>query len=225
MSQTPIELKGSNFTLSVLYIYDASPHAIRFALQKKIQEAHEFLKNAPVVINVSGLSRKTNWNTVFQIISDISLHIVGVSGCNDSYLKNQIINSGFPILKEGKAKNCNIYHTETPKLSKTKWISLPVRSGQKIFAKNCDLIVTNSVSSGAELIADGNIHIYGTLRGRVLAGASGDKECQIFCTCFFPEIVSLAGQYWLCDQIPIEHLGKSVRISLKHSMLTIQPLI
>jgi septum site-determining protein MinC len=108
--------------------------------------------------------------------------------------------------------------------AKTRIISTPVRSGQQIYARNCDLIVTSSVSAGAELIADGNIHVYGMMRGRALAGASGDTQCQIFCTHLAAELVSIAGQYWLSDQIPSDYVGQAVRLSLLDNALTIQPL-
>ncbi|MNE93850.1 Septum site-determining protein MinC [compost metagenome] len=84
--------------------------------------------------------------------------------------------------------------------------------------------MTNSVSAGAELIADGNIHIYGMMRGRALAGAAGDANCQIFCTHLGAELVSIAGQYWLSDQIPTDYLGQAARLSLLNNVLTIQPL-
>ena len=71
----------------------------------------------------------------------------------------------------------------------------PLRSGQRFYAKGCDLIVTAMVSAGAEVIADGNIHIYAPLRGRALAGASGDKAARIFTTSLEAELVSVAGLY------------------------------
>jgi len=71
----------------------------------------------------------------------------------------------------------------------------PLRSGQRFYAKGCDLIVSAMVSAGAEVIADGNIHIYAPLRGRALAGASGDKTARIFTTCLEAELVSVAGIY------------------------------
>ena len=71
----------------------------------------------------------------------------------------------------------------------------PLRSGQRFYARGCDLVVTAMVSAGAEVIADGNIHIYAPLRGRALAGASGDKTARIFTTCMEAELVSVAGLY------------------------------
>jgi septum site-determining protein MinC len=76
-----------------------------------------------------------------------------------------------------------------------------VRSGQQFVAKGGDLIVTSSVSHGAELLADGSIHIYGALRGRALAGLSGDVDARIFCHSLEAELVSIAGYYRLSDAI------------------------
>ncbi|ESG33526.1 septum formation inhibitor, partial [Salmonella enterica subsp. enterica serovar Meleagridis] len=109
-------------------------------------------------------------------------------------------------------------------ITKTRLIDVPVRSGQRIYAPQCDLIVTSHVSAGAELIADGNIHVYGMMRGRALAGASGDREAQIFCTHLTAELVSIAGVYWLSDKIPAEFYGKAARLRLADNALTVQPL-
>ncbi|UVK77043.1 MAG: Z-ring positioning protein MinC [Sodalis sp. Fle] len=218
MSQTPIELKGSNFTLSVIHVHDAQPEEIRRAIQEKIKQAPSFLQNAPVVINVARLSHESDWFEMYQAVSATGLYVVGVSGCNDNKLKQTIISRGLPLLTEGKPL------MQAPPVAKTLLINTPVRSGQQIYARNSDLIITNSVSDGAEIIADGNIHIYGMMRGRALAGASGDGECKIFCTHFFPEIISISGQYWLSDQIPNKFLGKTALLSLQNGKLTIQPL-
>ena len=227
MSQTPIELKSSNFTLSVIHVHDAQPEEIRRAIEEKVEQAPRFLKNAPVVINVAGLGRDTPWEAVSQAVLATSLHVVGVSGCSDSKLKQAIVRSGLPLLTEGKASKRSTAQVPAPAPAavKTRLINTPVRSGQQIYARNSDLIVTSSVSAGAELIADSNIHIYGMMRGRALAGASGDGECQIFCTHLSPELVSIAGQYWLSDQIPAAFAGKSARLCLQDGTLTIHPLI
>jgi len=74
-------------------------------------------------------------------------------------------------------------------------IDTPVRAGQRVYAHGCDLIVTAAVNNGAELIADGSIHVYAPLRGRALAGASGDSDARIFAMIMEPELVSIAGYY------------------------------
>jgi septum site-determining protein MinC len=235
MSQTPIEFKGSSFTLSVVHLHHSQPEVIRQALQDKIDQAPAFLQNAPVVLNVSALNGDINWKQMQQAVIATGLRIVGVSGCKDEALKKMIARAGLPVLSEGKE---NRKRAEAPvaedvppivapvaeTASKTRIINTPVRSGQQIYARNADLIVTNSVSAGAELVADGNIHIYGMMRGRALAGASGERDSQIFCTNLAAELVSIAGEYWIMDQIPAEFFGKAARLCLKEGALTIQTL-
>lgn len=231
----PIEFKGSSFTLSVVHLHHSQPEVIRQALQDKIDQAPGFLKNAPVVLNVSALNGDINWKQMQQAISATGLRIVGVSGCKDDALKKMIARAGLPVLSEGSDRK---KRTDAPAaepepapapvvaetVNKTRIINTPVRSGQQIYARNADLIVTSSVSAGAELVADGNIHIYGMMRGRALAGASGDRDCQIFCTNLAAELVSIAGEYWIMDQIPAEFFGKAARLCLKEGALTIQTL-
>ncbi|ARJ43467.1 septum site-determining protein MinC [Pantoea alhagi] len=231
MSQTPIEFKGSSFTLSVVHLHHTHPDVVRQALQDKIDQAPAFLKNAPVVLNVASLNGDVNWKQMQQAIASTGLRIVGVSGCKDESLKRMIARAGLPILSEGKEQKKNSEPVDSvavaapeSTLVKTRVVTTPVRSGQQIYARNTDLIVTNSVSAGAELVADGNIHIYGMMRGRALAGAGGDRECQIFCTSLSAELVSIAGEYWIMDQIPAEYFAKAARLSLKDGALTIQTL-
>lgn len=236
MSQTPIEFKGSSFTLSVVHLHHHDPAVIRKALQDKIDQAPDFLKNAPVVLNVATLSADVNWKQLQQAILATGLRIVGVSGCKDEALKRMIARAGLPVLAEGKEARPQAQAPAPAAVpepqsvaaeavaAKTRIVNTPVRSGQQIYARDADLIITSSVSAGAELVADGNIHIYGMMRGRALAGASGDRNCQIFCTNLAAELVSIAGEYWIMDQIPQEFFGKAARLCLQDGALTIQTL-
>lgn len=225
MSQSPIELKGSSFTLSVVHLHHAQPEVIRQALQEKVEQAPAFLKSAPVVINVASLSGEVNWKEIQQAVTSAGLRVVGFSGCKDEQQKRAIARAGLPLLNEGKGPKAPPPPPVPDNLpAKTRIVHAPVRSGQQIYARNSDLIVISSVSAGAELIADGNIHVYGMMRGRALAGASGDAQCQIFCTNLSAELVSIAGQYWLSDQIPPEFSGQAARLSLIDNVLTIKPL-
>ena len=95
-------------------------------------------------------------------------------------------------------------------------INSPVRTGQQVYAKNADLIVMGMVSEGAEVIADGNIHVYAPLRGRALAGESGDKTARIFVQSMQAELVSVAGIYRVFEQNLPPHLHKhAVKIELQ----------
>ena len=91
----------------------------------------------------------------------------------------------------------------------------PVRSGQQLYAENRDLTVLTTVGAGAEVISDGSIHIYGTLRGRALAGAQGNTDARIFCREFHAELVAIAGHYKVLEDVPKELRGKPVQIWLE----------
>ncbi len=100
----------------------------------------------------------------------------------------------------------------------------PVRSGQQVYAENRDLTVLTAVGAGAEVIADGSIHIYGALRGRALAGAQGNEKARIFCREFHAELVAVAGHYKVLEDIPKELRGKPVQIWLDNEELRIAAL-
>jgi septum site-determining protein MinC len=97
----------------------------------------------------------------------------------------------------------------------------PVRSGQRVYARNRDLIVTAMVAAGAEVMADGCVHIYGPLRGRVMAGAHGDTDARVFCQQFHAELVSIAGVFRVFETIPPELAGMPVQAWLSGDDLKI----
>jgi septum site-determining protein MinC len=99
-----------------------------------------------------------------------------------------------------------------------------VRSGQQIYARDRDLIVTGAIANGAEVIADGNIHVYGGLRGRAMAGAQGDEKARIYVSDFRAELVAIAGQYRVFEQIPDDLEGQSVQCWLEGDKLLIAKL-
>jgi septum site-determining protein MinC len=103
-------------------------------------------------------------------------------------------------------------------------VRIPVRSGQVIYAAGGDLVVLAPVSSGAELIADGNIHVYAPLRGRALAGAHDNSEASIFCMNLEAEFLCVAGRYLMAEEIPKEHRGQPARIHLKGEELLVTRL-
>ena len=100
----------------------------------------------------------------------------------------------------------------------------PVRSGQQVYAEQRDLTVLSTVGAGAEVIADGSIHIYGALRGRALAGAQGNTEARIFCREFYAELVAVAGNYKVLEDIPAELRGKPVQVWLDNGQLKLAAL-
>lgn len=104
-------------------------------------------------------------------------------------------------------------------------IDKPLRSGQQVYARGCDLVVLAMVSFGAEVIADGNIHVYAPLRGRAIAGARGNTEARIFSTCMEPQLVSIAGIYRTTETaLPDEVAGRPAQVRLEGEKLFIEPL-
>ncbi|MCG5531095.1 septum site-determining protein MinC [Halorhodospira halochloris] len=103
-------------------------------------------------------------------------------------------------------------------------IDHPVRSGQQVYARGRDIIVLGAVGTGAEILADGDVHIYGALRGRALAGVQGDTQARIFCTSLDAELVSVAGNYQVSERFEVDVRGKPAQISLDESgALRIEP--
>ncbi|PJI99744.1 septum site-determining protein MinC [Acidovorax sp. 69] len=104
-------------------------------------------------------------------------------------------------------------------------VDKPLRSGQQVYARGADLVVMAVVSFGAEVIADGNIHVYAPLRGRAIAGARGNTEARIFSTCLEPQLVSIAGIYRTTEtELPAEVRGKPAQVRLDGEKLIIEPL-
>jgi septum site-determining protein MinC len=100
----------------------------------------------------------------------------------------------------------------------------PVRSGQRLYARSRDVIVTSTVGAGAEVIADGCVHIYGSLRGRAVAGARGESGARVFCQEFRAELVSIAGVFRVFETLPPELAGKPVQAWLDGDDLRFAPL-
>ncbi len=103
-------------------------------------------------------------------------------------------------------------------------LTAPIRSGQQIYAEQRDLTILNTVGAGAEVIADGSIHVYGALRGRALAGARDNDKARIFCREFHAELVAIAGHYKVMEDLPAELRGKAVQIWLDNEQIHIAAL-
>jgi septum site-determining protein MinC len=106
----------------------------------------------------------------------------------------------------------------------TKIIAEPVRSGQQIYAQDADLVLLGTVNAGAEVIADGCVHVYGALRGRAIAGALGDTEARVFVRRNEADLIAVAGVYAVSDQIPASARGVAVQAYLVDGQLRIERL-
>ncbi|OAJ93943.1 septum site-determining protein MinC [Vibrio bivalvicida] len=218
MSQTP-DLKGSSFTLSVLHLSDNNVDKTIHFLQEKVEQAPAFFAHAPVVINISKVDGDIDFVRLKEGISQAGMIPVGVTGCKDRRTQNLASEAKFAVMSASKSP------TQAPAtMAPAKVIRTPVRSGQQIYAKDSDLVVLNHVSEGAEVIADGSIHIHGTLRGRAIAGASGNTGAVIICNKLNAELMSIAGHYWLTEQFADEFWQQKVMFSLNDDSLKFELL-
>jgi len=103
-------------------------------------------------------------------------------------------------------------------------LTQPLRAGQILYAQGRDAVALAAINTGAELIADGNIHVYGPLRGRALAGARGNEQARIFCSKLEADLISIAGVYLSAEQLPQDKRGKAVQIFLEDGELVIAEL-
>ncbi|WP_258867954.1 septum site-determining protein MinC [Alkalilimnicola ehrlichii] len=134
--------------------------------------------------------------------------------------------AGLPLLNVGNATPVRrqVEKSEEKPVGGSLVIKQPVRSGQQVYARGGDLIVLSSVSPGAEVLADGHVHIYGTLRGRALAGVRGDSQARIFCHDLQAELLSVAGNYQINEQFKNIGAGMPVQVFLDEDTLRIEPL-
>ncbi|MBI5448432.1 MAG: septum site-determining protein MinC [Gammaproteobacteria bacterium] len=225
------QLKGSLFALTSLQLLTTNLDLLRVQLQAQIQRSSSFFKNSPIIIELQKVSTVTSpldFQALIRLLKEFDLIPVGVRGGNELQMVHalsaglaQLANKKSPAKEAISAAGRKLLDTTT----KSKLITQPVRSGQQIYAKGSDLIVLAAVSAGAELLAEGNIHVYGPLRGRALAGVGGDETARIFCRSLAAELVSIAGHYWVSDdlKVPLDR-GEWVQVYLEEKRLRLGSL-
>ncbi|MCU8021669.1 MULTISPECIES: septum site-determining protein MinC [unclassified Shewanella] len=219
MSKPSLELKGASFTLSVLHINSSDLQAVMTELDHKLAQAPQFFLGAPLVVNLSAIQHDSlNLSALKDLLISRQLVIVGITGAT-TVLSKQAKDLGLAIVKAGK-QSC----TPPPAPRQTKIVKQNIRSGQQVYAKNGDLIIFGAVGNGAEVIADGSIHIYGALRGKAMAGAAGDTSAVIIAHSLEAELVSIAGQYWLAENLQQHSSDKSGCIRLNGESLMVESL-
>ena len=219
MSKPSLELKGASFTLSVLHINSSDLQAVMHELDSKLAQAPQFFLGAPLVVNLSAIQHDSlNLRDLKDLLISRQLVIVGITGAT-TVISKQAKDLGLAIVKAGKQSS-----TPPPAPRQTKIVKQNIRSGQQVYAKNGDLIIFGAVGNGAEVIADGSIHIYGALRGKAMAGAAGDTSAVIIAHSLEAELVSIAGQYWLAENLQQHSSDKSGCIRLNGESLMVESL-
>jgi len=248
-SDSPVEtehsfqLKGSLFTLSVLQLNHANLSLLREELGEKVRLAPKFFQYAPIVLDLGALTHyeDLNFEAIRKTLTEFQLVPVGIRGGNKK-LHHLAQEAGFAVMldpapghirtsvKKDDLKQDIQTSTQKPELREaslevgSRLITSPIRSGQQVYAQGGDLIIAASVSPGAELLADGNIHVYGTLRGRALAGINGNEKARIFCYELEAELVSIAGQYKVFEEHSHALPPGPKQLFLRDGQLIISPL-
>ncbi|MFM2484012.1 septum site-determining protein MinC [Celerinatantimonas yamalensis] len=222
MASPEVEIKGTTFTISVIHLIDDDLKHVEDVLNHKMAQAPKFFSTAPVIVNVSQVEHPLDFIALKTHIKQTGFVMVGVTGCQNSEQKAQAQDAKIPVLIAGR--DVEPKPIEEPNMAQPpRIIRGQVRSGQQVYAKECDLVVIGSVSNGAEIIADGSIHIYGALRGRAIAGANGQTGSVICCQNLQAELVSVAGHYQLSESLQ-SMWQQACSIELEARQLKIAPL-
>ena len=245
-----LELKGSVFTLTVLRIQRPHLPDIEVELKGRIAQGPRFFENAPVVVDLEQIKDEADaldFPALVKMIRSHGLFPVGLRHGTPQQQAQAAANAvavmkggaiqDLPTTRRNRSSDAESRKNKPQASSSpapaaeaggyrpTKVIRQPVRSGQQIYAPDGDLILLGAVNAGAEIIADGNIHVYAPLRGRALAGVKGDMDARIFCHCMEAELVAVAGHYQVFEErVPDNLYRQAVQIYLDDEKLMIEPL-
>lgn len=230
------EIKSARTDALAVYLHNADSTALDAALAKCAAQYREL--NLPLILDMQDFRpAEADLPAVLAVFRRHRLPVAALRHSDEAWAATAADN-GLPFTPPGKERPVPLetadagtvaeitgeIASETAKQAghPTVLVAEPVRTGQQVYAENADLIVTGTVSEGAELIADGNIHIYASMRGRALAGAKGRRDARIFIHSMQAELVSIAGIYRNFEQQLPEHLyRKPVQIHLQDDRLVI----
>lgn len=229
-----LEFKSDSFSVPILILFTNDLKIIEQQLKEKVDSASEFFKNSPLIFDVhelNKLDRLIDLPALVDVIRQSNLLPVGMRGGNAKQNKEALkllipvysAHSSNASVDTQKLKNI----TPEPiieSINTTTLITRPVRSGQRLYSSG-DLVVLASVSAGAEIMAEGNIHVYGTLRGRALAGVQGNTKARIFCSDLQAELISIAGNYKISDDMREVVRKKPFQVYLQDHTLIIKDIV
>jgi septum site-determining protein MinC len=234
-SSPALEFKSSTFSVPVLSLASNDLILVEQLLDEKVKLAPEFFKHSPVIVDLQEVNKKQlmlDFDDLASVIRKSGLFVVGIRSGNEEQ-QAQAIALGIPLNTAPTSETKASVKTKSTKTtdnelmtndSTTVMITKPVRSGQRIYSHG-DLIVLAQVGAGAEILAEGNIHVYGSLRGKALAGVQGNTEARIFCSDLQAELISIAGNYKISDDIHGAISNTPVQIYLQKNTLVVKTII
>jgi septum site-determining protein MinC len=238
LTRKPIEIKISTVVAVAVLLHDADIAVLDAALKAMTAGTPDFFDDEFAIVDVESISRQAlDWNGLVALFKSHGLTVVAVRNAQEqdfaairahglsidvvSKTRPELAVSPEPVAAE--APVAEIVAPAPVKSVPAMVIDTPVRAGQRVYARGADLIITAAVNNGAEVIADGSIHIYAPLRGRALAGASGNTDARIYALTMEAELVSIAGIYRTFEngfpKLPAQHpvqiklIGDSIEVS------------
>jgi len=233
-AKSAVELKFGQVGVASVSLRDVDPRVLLAELAVRIAAAPNLFRRAPLILDLSRLPELPDpeqTRALLDAARSAGMLPVGLSyGTAENEQLAQMLNlplfAKFRIAPEpagtaapqpptqavSAAAGTGLHHVK------------PVRSGQQVYARGRDLTVAAAVGNGAEVIADGSIHVYGRLSGRALAGAKGDTSARIYCQDFQAELVSIAGHYRVLEDVPENLRGQAVQVWLDGERLLMERL-
>jgi septum site-determining protein MinC len=232
------EIKSANLPLVSLLLKSTDLHALSGELAARFGDIPDFFDNDPLVVDLSPLQtqadRDVDFSALLALLRGYRVMPVAARGGSEAQMKAALAAGlaraeeakvlPLPVAKQapdwiaGQARNdkppaVRPEPVEAPLGALV--IDKPLRSGQQVYARGRDLVVLSMVNAGAEVIADGHIHVYAPLRGKAIAGARGNTEARILSLCLEPELISIAGVYRTSEvPLPADLLAKPTQVRL-----------
>jgi len=225
----PLVIRGFSVTLPIAQLASPDVESVTTALAEKVAQAGELFRDAPIVIDL-------------KEVGDVDVDLAGLVtaflahgmrpvavGNATARQQDAARSAGLAVLTGGRtsSREAAPAKAEVPpdEAVSTRLVTQPVRSGQRLYVARGDLVVIGQVNTGSEVLAAGNVHVYGPLRGRAVAGVRGDTSARILTTCLAAQLVAIAGVYRaLEDDVPADVREKPAQVYLVGDRLIIEPL-
>lgn len=224
-------IKIKTFQAAVLILDKGNPEELTSGLLSRLKEQHAaaWLKSQPLVLSFSddALNNGVDYKALTDAAEKIGFVISGVASTRNQETDKAFRDAG-AVVWTSISNAEQIVNIPTPEKEVKKEKPEPLlmqhdgnlRSGIQLYARGKNLVIFGNVGDGAEAAADGSIFVFGSVKGRVIAGASGDKNSMIYCTDFAPQLFSIAGTYKTIDELPTDVPGKPILVRLDGSKFT-----
>jgi septum site-determining protein MinC len=226
-ADSAFKIKIANLPLWVFHLQTNDMAQLQRQLDTRLSQTPDFFSNTPVALGLSAVSSNLpfDFSALIALMWSHGMRLVGVLGGSPEQ-QAAAVEAGLGLFADAPLRGTASLVTAEPTPiapRPTVVIDKPVRAGQKIYAENANLVVLAIVNAGAELIADGDIHVYAPLRGRAMAGAHGNQDARIFVQSMEAELLSIAGCFQMFEEgIPADVRAKPAQIYLDEARLVIQ---